>query len=174
MEVGDPEKRRRVQAAIRKAARVARSRGVPVVPLKEAREHLQAMFEDPLELARVIAAYDYLDDVIVFNPDHEGWLDMDSYLRRHIRFFSTQNQHHLVRHELGHVAHYRSMTTDERSLIWHADLNAAQRELARSVSGLATWSVKEFVAEVHAGLWAGFRYDRDVMTLFDLFRGARP
>jgi hypothetical protein len=57
MEVGDPEKRRRVHAAIRKAARVARRRGVPVLPLKEAREHLQAMFDDPLELARVIAAF---------------------------------------------------------------------------------------------------------------------
>ncbi|HZW29423.1 MAG TPA: hypothetical protein VFF52_01885 [Isosphaeraceae bacterium] len=174
MEVGDPEKRRRIHAAIRKAARVARRRGVPVVPLKEAREHLQAMFDDPFERARVIAAYDSLDDVIVFNPDHGAWLDMDSYLRGHIRFFSTQNQHHLVRHELGHRAHYRLLTTDERSLLWHADLTAAQRQLARSVSGLATWSGKEFVAEVYAGLWAGLSYDGDVMTLFDRFRGPRP
>ena len=174
MEVGDPEKRRRVHAAIRKAARVARSRGVPVVSLKEAREHLRAMFDDPLELARVIASYDTLGDLIVFNPDHEAWLDMDSYLRGRVRFFSTQSQHHPVRHELGHAAHYRSLTSDERLQIWHAELTSAQRLLARTVSGFATWSVKEFVAEVYAGLWEGLSYDSDVMTLFDRFRGPRP
>jgi hypothetical protein len=174
MEVGDREKRRRIHEAIRRSARIARSRDVPVVPMKEAREHLRAMFDDPLELARVIAAYDELDDVIVFNPDHEAWLDMDSYLRRHIGFFSTPNKHHLVRHELGHVTHYHTLNTEERSRIWHADLNAGQRQLARRVSGLATWNVKEFVAEVHAGLWAKLRYDREIMTLFDQFRGAWP
>ena len=77
MEDGQSERRRRVLAAIRRSARVARSRGVAVVPPREVREHLAAMFDDPLELDRVIAAYEEIDDVIVFNPDHEAWGDME-------------------------------------------------------------------------------------------------
>jgi hypothetical protein len=110
----DPETRRKVHAAIRKAARVARDRAVAVVPLRESREHLRAIFDDPFELIRSIAVYDHLDDVIVFNPDHEAWFDMDLYLRRHIGFFSTGHPQHLVRHELGHAVHYRSLPTHER------------------------------------------------------------
>jgi hypothetical protein len=144
------------------------------VPIKEAREHLRAMFDDPFELAGVIVAYDNLDDVIVFNPDHEAWADMGSYLRERPRFFSTQHPQHIVRHELGHVAHYRSLTPEERSLTWHADLDPEQRELARKVSGRATWNAKEFVAEVYASLWANIEYGRDVMTLFERFRGPWP
>jgi hypothetical protein len=56
-----------------------------VVPLKEAREHLRAMFDDPLELAGVIAAYDHFDDSIVFNPDHEAWGDMVQFLHERQR-----------------------------------------------------------------------------------------
>jgi hypothetical protein len=177
MEVGDPEKRRRVHAAIRKAARVARSRGVPVVPLKEAREHLQAMFDDPFERARVIAAYDSLEDVIVFNPDHEAWADMDSYLRERKQSFSTQNLQHITRHEIGHALHHRSLAAypKRHNQIWHAqDLEPDQERIARRVSDRATWNPKEFVAEVFAGLWAKVPYDDEVIALFNFLGGVEP
>jgi hypothetical protein len=125
-----------------------------VVRTREAREHLAAMFDNPLELAWVIAAYDEVEDVIVSNPDHEAWGDMESYLRSRPRHFSTLHTHHIVRHELGHAAHYRLLTADERRRIWHADLSPEEREIARRVSGRSTWNVKEFVAETFAGLWS--------------------
>jgi hypothetical protein len=177
MEVDDPEKRRRIHAAIRKAARVARRRGVPVVPLREAREHLQAMFDDPFERARVIAAYDSLEDVIVFNPDHGAWADLVSYLRERKDAFSTQDPQHLVRHEIGHAVHHRSLSTSPkgRDQIWYAESLAPDHErIARRVSDRATWNPKEFVAEVFAGLWAKVLYDDEVIALFSSFGGVEP
>jgi hypothetical protein len=177
MGVDDPEKRRSVHTAIRKAARVARSRGVAVVPLKEAREHLRAMFDDPFELIRVIVAYDHLDDVIVFNLDHEAWGDMELYLRARSRFFSTQHPQHLVRHEIGHAAHFRSLTASpkERDRIWYTEnLEPARERVALRVSDRAAWNPKEFVAEVFAGLWGRVDYDDEVVALFEYYRGARP
>jgi hypothetical protein len=96
MEVGDSEQRRRVHAAIRKAARIARCRGVPVVPLKEAWEHLQAMFEDERERARVVATYDHLDDVIVFNPNHAAWVDMPGFMQDQKGYYSTIHPQHII------------------------------------------------------------------------------
>jgi hypothetical protein len=177
MEVGDSEKRRRVQTAIRKAARIARSRGVPVVPLKEAREHLQAMFDNPFELAEVVLAYDHLDDMIVFNPEHAAWQDMVAFLRDRQRFYSTQHPQHLVRHELGHAAHYRAISASpgDRDRIWHAEgLGIEQARIAQKVSGRAMWNPKEFVAEVYAGAWAKVHYDAQVVALFNEFRGVWP
>jgi len=142
--------------------------------MKEAREHLTAMFDDPLEMVRVIAAYDDIDDVIVFNPDHEAWTDMRSYLRARPRFFSTLHPYHIVRHELGHAAHHRSLNPEERLRIWHADLKPEEREIARRVRGRATWNVKGFIAEAHAGLWAKVEFDREILKLFDRYRGPRP
>jgi hypothetical protein len=175
MEVGDPEERRRVHAAIRKAARIARSRGVPVVPLKEAREHLEAMFEDAREQARVIAAYDHLDDVIVFNSNHAAWGDMPGFMRGQKEFYSTVYPQHIVRHELGHAAHYRSMSPPDRGRIWFAEsLEPAQILIAQRVSDRATWSPKEFVAEVYAGPWGKVDYDDEVIALFEHYQGAKP
>jgi hypothetical protein len=173
----DREKGRRVHAAIRKAARVARNRGVRVVPLKEAREHLQAMFDDPFELAQVIVAYDHLDDVIVFNPDHEAWGDIVRFMRLHERYYSTQDPQHLVRHELGHAMHYRALSSspEDRDRIWYLEgLKIDQTRIAKKVSGRATWNSKEFVAEVYAGLWAKMPYDDEVLTLFRDFGGVTP
>jgi hypothetical protein len=173
----DREKRRRVHAAIRKAARVARSRGVGVVPLKEAREHLQAMFDDPFELAQVIVAYDHLDNVIVFNPDHEAWADMVSYLRAHKGLFSTQHPQHFVRHEVGHAMHYRALSSSlkQRDQIWYAEsLERDSFRVAQRVGDRATWNPKEFVAEVFAGLWGKVDYDDEVIALFDSLGGVPP
>jgi hypothetical protein len=162
---------------MRRSARVARSRGVPVVPLKETREHLLAVFDDPLERSRVIMVYDHIDDVIVFNPDHEAWDDMASYLQKREQFFSTSHPQHLVRHEIGHAVHYRSLSASpaERDRIWFAEnLEPGHLRLGQRVSGRAMWNPKEFVAEVFAGLWATISYDEEVIALFDQFKGVKP
>jgi hypothetical protein len=177
MEDDHKGRRRKALAAIQRSARVARSRGVAVVPLRESREHLMAMFDDPWELAAVIAAYDHIDDVIVFNPDHRAWADMVCYLSEKGRYFSTPHPHHIIRHELGQSAHRRSLAAfpRHRSRIWYTEnLGPAHLRIAEGVSGRAMWNPKEFVAEVYAGLWAGVIYDDDVMALFDHFKGIQP
>jgi hypothetical protein len=175
MDVGDSEKRRWVHAAIRKAARIARSRGVPVLPSKEAREHLQAMFEDDRERARVIATYDHLDDVIVFNANHVAWVDMPGFMQGQKEFYSTIHPQHIVRHELGHAAHYRAMSPPDRGRIWFTEgLGPTQLLIAQRVSGRAMWNPKEFVAEVYAGAWAKLHYDAEVIALFNEFGGVWP
>jgi hypothetical protein len=171
------DRRRRALAAIRRSARVARSRGVAVVPLKEAREHLAIMFEDPEERANVVAAYDHVEDAIVFNADYPAWADMRSFMkeRKEKDFYSTEHPQHIVRHELGHAAHYRSLSSKGRDRIWYAEgLEPEELSIARRVSGRATWNPKEFVAEVFAALWAGVDYDDEVIGLFVHYGGQRP
>jgi hypothetical protein len=177
MEDGPTSERRRALAAIRRSARVARNRGVDVVPLKAARGHLAILFEDPREIPNVIAAYDHLEDAIVFNPDHLAWFDMRGFMkeRREKDFFSTAHPQHIVRHELGHAEHYRVLSTRERQRIWFAaDMRPDEVRIARGVSDRAAWNPKEFVAEVFAGLWAGVDYDEQVAGLFEYYGGPKP
>jgi len=131
------------------------------------------MFDHPFDRARVIAAYDHLDDLIVFNPDHTSWVDMAQFLRERPGLYGTDHPHHIVRHELGHAAHYRLLDQGGRRTIWDADLSTPERQMARRVSIRATENVKEFVAEVYAGRWARIHYDEDVLLLYDRFRGPR-
>jgi hypothetical protein len=145
------------------------------VSLREARQHLEFLFEDERERAMVIAAYDHLDDVIAFNPNHPAWADMPEFMLGQKDFFSTTHPQHIIRHELGHVAHFHSMSPSERGRIWYAEsLEPDQVLIARRVSGRATWSPQEFVAEVYAALWARVEYDDEVIALFQRYRGARP
>ena len=145
------------------------------MPLKDCLLHLEFLFEDPREQAMVVASYDHLEDVIVFNPNHEAWADMIGFMRSQKDFFSTNFPQHIIRHELGHVAHYRSMSLPERDRIWYAEsLEPDQVRIARRVSGRAVWSPKEFVAEVYAALWGKIHYDDEVVALFQHYRGANP
>jgi hypothetical protein len=169
--------RRRALAAIRRSARVARSRGVGVIPLRESREHLAVMFEDPGERAEVIAAYDPLEDAIVFNADYPAWSDMPGFMkdREGRGFYSTAHPHHIVRHEVGHAVHHRALTPGERVRIWFAEnLRPGEEPIAKKVSIRARWNPKEFIAEVFAGLWGGVDYDDEVIALFEDYGGQRP
>jgi hypothetical protein len=135
------------------------------------------MFDDPFELLRVIATYDTVDDVIVFNPDHVAWNDMVSYLRERVEFLSTQHPQHIIRHEIGHAMHHRwlSSSPQERDRVWYAESLAPEQErIAGKVSTRAMWNPKEFVAEVYAGLWSQVDYDDEVIFLFNHFGGVLP
>jgi hypothetical protein len=170
----DSRQTRKAHAAIRKAIKVAERRGVPAIPIMDARDYLEGMFDDPFERLEVIAAYDHSDDVIVFNPDHPVWADMTRFLRENPGLYGTQHPLHIVRHELGHAAHYRSLDERDRQAVWDADLSSPERDVARKVSYRAAWNVKEFVAEVYACLWARVTFDQDVISIHDLYRGPRP
>ena len=65
-----------------------------------------------MERANVVAAYDHLEDAIVFNADHPAWADMRGFMKsgRTKGFYSTAHPQHIVRHELGHAAHYRALS----------------------------------------------------------------
>jgi hypothetical protein len=177
MEDGETDRRRRALAAIRRSARVARSCGVSVVPLRETQEFLAIMFEDHGERTDVVAAYDHLEDAIVFNADHLAWSDMRGWMKRQQRsvFYSTAHPQHIVRHELGHAMHYRSLSPREREWIWFAEsLRPEEESIALRVSIRAMWNPKEFVAEIFAGLWGGVDYDDEVIDLFEHFGGRGP
>jgi hypothetical protein len=148
-----------------------------VVPLREAREHLAIMFEDPRERTGVVAAYDHLEDAILFNADHPAWSDMRGWMKLEKKrsVYSTAHPQHIVRHELGHAEHYRALSSHDLQHIWFAeDLNPAELSIAERVSGRAAWNPKEFVAEVFAGLWGGVDYDDEVIGLFEHYGGQRP
>jgi hypothetical protein len=135
------------------------------------------MFEDPVETAEVVAAYDHLEHVIISNAEHDAWSDMRGFMkeRKDKDFYSTAHPQHIVRHELGHAAHYRSLSPKERDRVWFAEgLRPEELSIARRVSGRAAWNPKEYVAEVFAALWAGVDYDDEVIGLFELYGGQRP
>ena len=95
--------------------------------------------------------------------------------RRKRRLYSTAHPQHIVRHELGHAAHYRALTSRERERIWFAEsLRPGEAAITRRVSVRASWNPKEFVAEVFAGLWGGVDYDEEVIALFESYGGPRP
>jgi hypothetical protein len=170
----DPKLRRKIHSAIRTAIKVAEDRGVQAIPIREARGFLEGLFDDPYEQMRVIAAYDHLCDLVVFNPDHTAWADMAAFFRQRPGLYGTEHPHHIVRHELGHAAHYRSLDAEGQRTLWNAELSISQSRIAHKVSIRATLNVKEFVAEVYAGLWNRVQYDEDVLLLNELFRGPRP
>jgi hypothetical protein len=135
------------------------------------------MFQDPRERADVMAAYDHLEDAIVFNAEYPAWSDMPAFMKdwEERGFYSTAHPHHIVRHELGHAVHYRALTPRERERIWFAEnLRPGEEPIARKVSIRARWNPKEFIAEVFAGLWGGVDYDDDVIALFEDCGGQRP
>jgi hypothetical protein len=170
----DPKLRRKIHTAIRTAIKLAEDRGVQAIPIREARGFLEGLFDDAFERVDVIAAYDHLCDLIVFNPDHTAWADMKRFLRQYPGLYSTDTKLHIVRHELGHAAHYRLLDDTGHRTIWDADLSSLERVVAKKVSHRAAWNVKEFVAEVYAGLWAGIEYDEEILRLHDQFRGPYP
>jgi hypothetical protein len=122
----DPRHARKIHSAIRRAIKIAEQRGVTAIPISEAREYLDGIFDDPFERVNVIAAYDHLADVIVFNPDHSAWGDMPRYFRERPGLYGTRHSNHIARHELGHAAHYRSLVAARRVALWDADLSASQ------------------------------------------------
>jgi hypothetical protein len=135
------------------------------------------MFEDSGEKTEVVAAYDHLEDAIVFNPDHDAWFDIRRFTRDRKKkdLYSTAHPQHIVRHELGHAAYYHALAPEKRASIWLSEaLGPGELSIARRVSGRAAWNPKEFVAEVFAGLWGGVDYDDEVIALFEHYGGQRP
>ena len=114
---------------------------------------------------------------ITVNSDSTFWKDparaADQLHRQ--RWFSDGDASHPVRHELGHLNHWKRSPGWYEKLQTSADDAAALRErqgvVNREVSRYASTNPAEFVAEVFTGRASGRTYSTDVMSLYEKFRG---
>lgn len=112
------------------------------------------------------------------------------------RFLSTGHELHIIRHELGHAAHWRNVGDMRRwhgLRFWETDevveaLQEATSTVVRSkkaiketadriagqVSRYAQTQPAEFVAETFAGLMDGVEYSREVMHVYRKLGGQVP
>jgi hypothetical protein len=161
--------KKRVEAAINRAASIAARYGVASAPSHEADQLLWNKFDgDILKIQETIAYYDEHDDEIVFNRAHPARGDMRGFVRSLAKqhFYSTASRDHVIRHEIGHCLHYRRMTDTQRAEIWCRALSPEEKLVAAEVSGYATEGRVEFIAEVYAQLWARRKCEAVVMSLY--------
>jgi hypothetical protein len=148
--------------------------GLAVAP-KEEWDHLfwTKFNGDIFEINDTIAYYDEDDDELVINDSHPAWADVTAYMQdpRRTDHFSTRSPDHIIRHEIGHALHYRSLTNAERADIWYKDLLPEERAVARQVGRYSTEGRIEFVAEVFAGHWGGRRFRPEVLLLYEKLKG---
>lgn len=89
-------------------------------------------------------------------------------------WFSTDNEAHIIYHEIGHWLHFRNITDLEAlKPIWAT----AKKELVKtevSEYALNTDTGTDFVAEVFAGLMAGKKYSEHIMDIYQKLRGPMP
>jgi hypothetical protein len=162
------------QTAARRAARIAAKHGVTVAPLTESDQLLWHKFDGNVGLIRqIIAYYDEHDDELVINWSHEAWASMRRYIQdpRRKGHFSSRSPHHIIRHEIGHALHFRSLTETQRAEIWYKELTLDEQPIASAVSFYARTGRTEFVAEVYAALWGRRRVAREVMDLYRKLNG---
>lgn len=84
-------------------------------------------------------------------------------------FNSSDSPDHMMRHELGHVAHMK-VTGGLKASREHWDADA-KGIAAKDISRYAAKNPDEFVAEVFAGHRAGKSYGAEVMALYSKFEG---
>lgn len=107
------------------------------------------------------------------NPKADAWSDPEL-LRENEDdgWMSTGDTVGILRHELGHVAHLRTLgsySTFER--YGHKRLSTDERKIATRVSGYAASEPVEFIAETFAGVGAGKQYDAKVIALYQKYKG---
>jgi hypothetical protein len=109
------------QAAARRAAKMAARHGVEVAPFEESDQLLWNKFGGNVDqMVRTIAYYDEDDDQIVINHAHEAWANMRRYVQdpRRKGWYSSRSPHHIIRHQIGHALHFRSLSHARRSEFW--------------------------------------------------------
>lgn len=105
--------------------------------------------------------------LIFLNPAYSQWgqLEQDVKLQFSKNYWSTDNKHHVIFHESGHLAHYANNPLVYLQL-YGKELSPKDVLIAKKVSLYAVKSKLEFVAEVFAGLVAGKKFDDDIMKLY--------
>jgi hypothetical protein len=82
-------------------------------------------------------------------------------------FSGPSSSAHIIAHELGHAAHWKSGGGSFGPSTW----NAASASIALKVSRYGSRTGAEFVAETIAGRHVGKSYPKDVMDLYAAYRG---
>jgi hypothetical protein len=157
-----------------RATRLAVKNGLAVAPKEDWDHLLWARFDGNIfDINDTIAYYDEDDDELVINRTHLAWTDMRAYIQdpRRKDHFSTRSPDHIIRHEIGHALHYRSLSAAERADIWYKDLLPEEKVFAAHVSDYSTEGRIEFVAETFAGHWAGRRFRPEVLALYEKLKG---
>jgi hypothetical protein len=112
---------------------------------------------------------------LLLNPLSKSWSDMQSDVNRNFStgYWSTNNQHHAIYHEMGHFMHYRQSKQVYLALI-SSKFKPDDLLIAEKVSSYAKTSPAEFVAEVFAKLLNGDSVSDDVITLYEKLKGYKP
>jgi len=109
---------------------------------------------------------------IAINDKNEYWKDpkKNAFLdhqkdKYDIRRSSTDNEYHIIIHELSHFNHY---SKNEKSYRDNKTFNSEEKEkIINKVSELATLNSRELVAEVNTGISFGKKYDEKIMKLYE-------
>jgi SPP1 gp7 family putative phage head morphogenesis protein len=109
---------------------------------------------------------------IFLNPAYGHWHDLskDTQLQFKKGYWSTNDNHHVINHELGHLAHYKNAPLVYLQLVGKT-FNKTDMLIAEQVSLYAASAKLEFVAEVFAGLSTGKAFNDDVMALYQSLGG---
>lgn len=142
-----------------------------------------------IEEARATTAiYNPGNRTIYINADSHVWTTAGQSPEEVLREQGTWHAVHtvagIVDHEIGHARHHAAIGTD-RFLAARADTGwlgdpdspegfAEHTRIWRLVSGYATRTPLEFVAEVYAGLAGGRKYPREILDLFRQLGGVTP
>lgn len=120
-----------------------------------------------------VMAYLAGEDVLLLNPA-VSVKDAKAMAKRHgaSRYWSSSNDMHAIRHEVGHSMLYHASPMRYIRLHRATALNSRIRSLvAKEVSGYAAESPLELVAEIYAGMRAGKTYSPKIMRLYRAYGG---
>lgn len=128
--------------------------------------------------ARVLAGKGRV--VMQVNPRAEGWRSPEVASRiaaeqRDAGFWASDDPLHPIYHEAAHGAHFKALPSEYASYEDELDpddfIAQRLREVGAPVSRYAQRNVKEFVAEVFAGLMSGQEYPTDTMQIYENMGG---
>jgi hypothetical protein len=120
-------------------------------------------------------------DELIVNRGNDFWKDPVASARAEGDggFWTSGEPSHVVRHELGHKAHYDTDPVQYQGRLrrgWGAvtsDVRDLQERLTREVSRYAARNPHEFVAEVFAGAFGGKTYPDEIVRLYESVGGPR-
>ncbi|EKE02588.1 MAG: hypothetical protein ACD_20C00357G0011 [uncultured bacterium] len=118
---------------------------------------------------------------IYLNPGFK-WEDIDKILKDHFKnnICSSSSSNHVLNHEMGHYLHYKEnpdkYISQKESLLF-PELNKLPSDLSmlvtQKVSSYATRNIRDFVAEVFAGIIDGNNYPDEIMKAYNKYGGPK-
>ena len=85
--------------------------------------------------------------------------------------WSSDHPAHIMRHEMGHFLHHKKIGTLQLVTLRNKKVADIHKPIMRKVSSYAVTTYLEFVAEVHAALMNGQKFDDAVMSLYNNLKG---